>query len=142
MTQEDVVRRIIEQDGCSSVSCDGIGGWNHGVKCPMSIENCNCHTNSGMDAKAWAIEHDIPLYSSTFTIAHRFKPGDRVQFKDTDTTWPYPPIVTVAKVALVSYGFIYRFVEDGVPACLISYCDKNLRLADCEEEVGKTKEIP
>lgn len=92
-----------------------------------------------MEAKAWLCERELPPYSTTFEIAHRFKPGDRVQHKG-DTTGP---VTTVAEVVFTAdCGAFYRFVEAGTPSGSVSYCDKNLRLADYDNEAEKAKEIP
>jgi hypothetical protein len=140
MTQEDIIRRIIEQDGCQGISCDGSEKWNQGVRCPLSKEGgCPSLTGVALEAKAWVDEHGLLPYSSTFTIAHRFKPGDRVQHKDAKGA--QHPVATITGVVFAAdCGFLYRFAEYGVPSGLVSYCDENLRLADCDDEVEKAKE--
>jgi hypothetical protein len=140
MTQEDIARRIIEQDGCYDVSCLGTCDWNQGVECPLLKEGkCTAREGIVLKAKAWLNEHGLPPYSSTFTIAHRFKPGDRVRHKH-DTAGP---VTTVDEVVFTAdCGAFYRFAEAGTPSGSISYCDKNLLLADREDEAEKAKEMP
>jgi hypothetical protein len=141
MTQEDVVRRIISQKGCHNVSCLGRSASWQGVECPFNAEDDGCGGSDEIvsKAKAWMDKRGLLPYSSTFTIAHRFKPGDRVRHKH-DTAGP---VTTVAEVVFTAdCGAFYRFAETGAPNGSISYCDKNLRLADCDNEAEKPKEMP
>ena len=136
MTQNDIVRRIIKKNGCQGISCSGRKGWNKGTACPFFEKECE---DSVLNAEAWAKKHGLATYSSTFEVNHRFKPGDRVQHKDD----PAGLVATVAEVMLgADCGVFYRFAEDGVPAGSVSYCDENLRLADCDNEAEKAKEMP
>jgi hypothetical protein len=134
ITQEDIARRIIEKEGCGWVSCDGCqGSWNQGVECPFFEGECTSHANATLNARAWLEKRRLFPYSSTFTIAHRFKPGDRVQHKDE--TGPSTVTATVAEVMFgQDCGAFYRFAEDGTPTGSVSYCDENLRLADCQDK--------
>lgn len=140
MTQEDVVRRIIEQDGCYDVSCLGTCNWNQGIECPLLKEGKCTAQGIVLKAKAWLNEHRLPPpYSSTFTITHRFKPGDRVQHKYDAAGL----VTTVAEVVFTAdCGAFYRFVEAGTPGGSVSYCDENMRLSDREDEAEEAKEMP
>lgn len=140
ITHEDIVRRIIMRNGCHDISCSGkrLNCHNEGVECPF-FTVCTGWKNGTLHAKAWMNEHRQLPCCSTFTVWHRFKPGDRVQHK-YDAAGAF---ITVAEVIFTAdCGAFYRFAEDGVPTGSISYCDENLRLADCEEEAEKAKEMP
>lgn len=151
MTQKDIARRMISQNGCQGISCLGLAGsWNQGVECQFNEKDGSCRYGDGdersneiaLKAKAWMNEHGLPPYSSTFTIAHRFKPGDRVQHK-YNGAGPRPVAVTVAEVMLgEDCGVFYRFTGEGAPTSSISYCDENMRLADREDEAEEAKEMP
>jgi hypothetical protein len=149
MTQEDVVRRMINQKGCQEISCLGrTGSWNQGVECPFNEKGGGCRVGSGdeyddevvPEAKAWINERGLPLYSTTFEIEHRFKPGDRVQRKDE----ALPYIITVEKVEFSpDYGAVYRLVnaEGHSLTGILSLCDQNYRLAGCDNEANQAKEM-
>lgn len=148
MTQEDIVRRMINKNGCQGISCLGhAGSWNQGVECQFSEKDGRCRLGDGdednfddvaPEVRAWMSERGLYPFSSTFTVEHRFKPGDRVQHKGDMTG----PVITVAEVILgEDCGVFYRFAEEGVPTGSISYCDENLRLADCDDEAGQAGEV-